>query len=191
LQFQTFNSEYVRGLTKGDLETERHFVAYFAELLRIKLRKALCSLQAVDDIQQETFLRVLNVLRQKNGLAKPEKLGAFVNGVCRNVLIEYYRSVSRHGPSSEPDFDVAGPGPDPEAKCVNEERKRGVREILEQLPARDRKILRLVFMEEKEKDEVCRICDVNRGYLRVLLHRAKNRFREGVAKTNAATFGSQ
>jgi RNA polymerase sigma-70 factor (ECF subfamily) len=191
LQFQTFTSEYVKGLTKGDLETERHFVAYFAELLRIKLRKALCSPQAVDDIRQETFLRVLHVLRQKNGLANPEKLGAFVNGVCRNVLIEYYRSVSRHGPSPEPDVDVAGPGPDPEAKCVNEERKRGVREILEQLPARDRKILRLVFMEEKEKDEVCRMCDVDRGYLRVLLHRAKNRFREGAAKTNAAALGSR
>jgi RNA polymerase sigma-70 factor (ECF subfamily) len=191
LQFQTFTSEYVKGLTKGDLETERHFVAYFAELLRIKLRKTLCSPQAVDDIRQETFLRVLNVLRQKNGLANPEKLGAFVNGVCRNVLIEYYRSVSRHGPSSEPVLDVAGPGPDPEAKCVNEERKRGVREILEQLPARDRKILRLVFMEEKEKAEVCRICDVDRGYLRVLLHRAKNRFREGAAKTNAATLASR
>ena len=191
MQFQTFTSEYVKGLTKGDLETERHFVAYFAELLRIKLRKALCSPQAVDDIRQETFLRVLNVLRQKNGLANPEKLGAFVNGVCRNVLIEYYRSVSRHGPSSEPVLDVAGPGPDPEAKCVNEERKRGVREILEQLPARDRKILRLVFMEEKEKAEVCRICDVDRGYLRVLLHRAKNRFRQGAAKTNAATLGSR
>ena len=191
MQFQTFTSEYVKGLTKGDLETERHFVAYFAELLRIKLRKALCSPQAVDDIRQETFLRVLNVLRQKNGLANPEKLGAFVNGVCRNVLIEYYRSVSRHGPSSEPVLDVAGPGPDPEAKCVNEERKRGVREILEQLPARDRKILRLVFMEEKEKAEVCRICDVDRGYLRVLLHRAKNRFREGAAKTNAATLASR
>jgi len=191
LQFQTFTSEYVKGLTKGDLETERHFVAYFAELLRIKLRKALCSPQAVDDIRQETFLRVLNVLKQKNGLANPEKLGAFVNGVCRNVLIEYYRSVSRHGPSSEPVLDVAGPGPDPEAKCVNEERKRGVREILEQLPARDRKILRLVFMEEKEKAEVCRICDVDRGYLRVLLHRAKNRFREGAAKTNAATLASR
>ena len=191
MQFQTFTSEYVKGLTKGDLETERHFVAYFAELLRIKLRKALCSPQAVDDIRQETFLRVLNVLKQKNGLANPEKLGAFVNGVCRNVLIEYYRSVSRHGPSSEPVLDVAGPGPDPEAKCVNEERKRGVREILEQLPARDRKILRLVFMEEKEKAEVCRICDVDRGYLRVLLHRAKNRFREGAAKTNAATLASR
>jgi len=191
LQFQTFTSEYVKGLTKGDLETERHFVAYFAELLRIKLRKALCSPQAVDDIRQETFLRVLNVLRQKNGLANPEKLGAFVNGVCRNVLIEYYRSASRHSPSSEPVLDVAGPGPDPEAKCVNEERKRGVREILEQLPARDRKILRLVFMEEKEKAEVCRICDVDRGYLRVLLHRAKNRFREGAAKTNAATLASR
>lgn len=190
MQFQAFTSEYVECLTRGDVETERHFVAYFAELLRIKLRKALCSPQAVEDIRQETFLRVLNVLRHKQGLANPEKLGAFVNGVCRNVLIEHYRSVSRHCPSSEPGFDVAGPGPDPEAEYVNEERKRGVRELLEQLPVRDRQILSLIFMEEKEKDEVCRICQVDRGYLRVLLHRAKNRFREGAAKMNTATIGS-
>ncbi len=191
MQFQAFTSEYVECLTRGDVETERHFVAYFAELLRIKLRKALRSPQAIEDIRQETFLRVLNVLRRRQGLATPEKLGAFVNGVCNNVLIEYYRSASRHCPPPEPGFDVAGSDQDPEAECVNAERKRGVREILDQLPARDRQILRLIFIEEREKDEVCRICHVDRGYLRVLLHRAKIRFREGAAKMNTVAIGSR
>ena len=44
----------------------------------------------------------------------------------------------------------------------------------------DRQILRLIFLEERDKDEVCRIFQVNRNYLRVLLHRAKNRFRESL-----------
>lgn len=187
MQFQTFTSEYVESLKQGDVETERHFVDYFGELLRIKLRRTWLNPQAVEDVRQETFLRVLNVLRRKHGLASPEKLGAFVNGVCGNVLIEYYRSASRHHPSPASHVDIAGTAPDPEAEYVTLERKESVRAILAQMPARDRQILRLLFLEEREKDEVCRICHVDRDYLRVLLHRAKNRFREGAAKINTAS----
>jgi RNA polymerase sigma-70 factor (ECF subfamily) len=52
-----------------------------------------------------------------------------------------------------------------------------VREILEQLSERDRRLLREVFLEERDKDEVCRDFGVDRDYLRVLLHRAKQSFK--------------
>jgi RNA polymerase sigma-70 factor (ECF subfamily) len=52
-----------------------------------------------------------------------------------------------------------------------------VRQVLEQLPDKDRRLLRALFLEEKEKDEVCREFGVDRNYLRVLLHRAKQSFR--------------
>jgi RNA polymerase sigma-70 factor (ECF subfamily) len=42
---------------------------------------------------------------------------------------------------------------------------------------RDRDLLRAIFLEEKEKEEICREFGVDREYLRVLLHRAKERFR--------------
>jgi len=187
LQYQPFSREYVQRLTAGDVETERHFVAYFSELLLIKVKRTLRSPQAIEDIRQETFLRVFSILRNKGGIDHPERLGAFVHGVCTNVLAEYYRSSSRHPPAPQQTFETAGPGPDPETGFVNEERKRNVREILETLPTKDRQILRLVFLEELEKEEVCRICSVDRDYLRVLLHRAKNRFRAGLSRARAAT----
>jgi RNA polymerase sigma-70 factor, ECF subfamily len=186
VEYQPFSGEYVQRLTEGDVETERHFVAYFSELLLIKLRRALRSHQAVEDVRQETFLRVFSVLRNKGGIEHPEKFGAFVNGVCSNVLAEYYRSSSRHAPVHQETVDTPGPGPDPETGFVNEERKRSVRAILETLPDKDKQILRLIFLEEVEKDEVCRIYRVDRDYLRVLLHRAKNRFREGLSRGQAA-----
>jgi RNA polymerase sigma-70 factor (ECF subfamily) len=34
-----------------------------------------------------------------------------------------------------------------------------------------------VFLEERDKDEVCRDFGVDRNYLRVLLHRAKQTFK--------------
>jgi RNA polymerase sigma-70 factor, ECF subfamily len=42
---------------------------------------------------------------------------------------------------------------------------------------RDRELLRAIFLEEGDKDEVCRRFGVDRDYLRVRLHRAKERFR--------------
>jgi len=187
LEFQLFTSEYVQRLTRGDSETERHFTHYFSELLQIKLRRGVRSPHYVEDIRQETFLRVFSFLRNGRGLANPEKLGAFVYAVCNNVLSEHYRAASRHAPLPEEGLEPPEQGPDPEAEFVNQERKRSVREILAKLPGKDRQILRLIFLEEREKDEVCRICRVDRNYLRVLLHRAKNRFREGLPKASAVS----
>ena len=50
--------------------------------------------------------------------------------------------------------------------------------VLGELNARDQRMLRLVFLEEADKDDVCREFGVDRQYLRVLLHRAKNAFRQ-------------
>jgi RNA polymerase sigma-70 factor, ECF subfamily len=61
-----------------------------------------------------------------------------------------------------------------------------VREILEELPERDRRLLREVFLEERDKDEVCRDFGVDRDYLRVLLHRAKQSFKSLYLKNIAA-----
>jgi RNA polymerase sigma-70 factor (ECF subfamily) len=54
--------------------------------------------------------------------------------------------------------------------------ERVVRQILNQLPERDRRLLQLL-LEERDKDEVCAEFGITREYLRVLLHRAKQSFR--------------
>jgi RNA polymerase sigma-70 factor (ECF subfamily) len=35
-----------------------------------------------------------------------------------------------------------------------------------------------LFFEERDKDDICRTLNVDRNYLRVLLHRAKAKFRD-------------
>ena len=91
VQRQSFDAEYVRRLAHSDPETERDFVAYFGELLAIKLRSRLRAPEQIQDVIQETFLRVLRTLRQ-SGIESPEALGSFVNSVCTNVLFEVYRA---------------------------------------------------------------------------------------------------
>ncbi len=65
LQFHAFDAAYVENLRAGDPRTQEHFVGYFTELLHLKLRARLQSPQAVEDVRQETFARVLA------GLGKP------------------------------------------------------------------------------------------------------------------------
>jgi len=64
LQFQTFDESYVERLREGDFRTQEHFVAYFSELIQLKLRSRLHSPQAIEDVRQETFARVFAALRK-------------------------------------------------------------------------------------------------------------------------------
>jgi RNA polymerase sigma-70 factor (ECF subfamily) len=133
-------------------------------------------------VRQETFARVFSVLR-KDGLRQPERLGAFVNTVCSHVLSEHYRSSS--GSES---LDVEGRPelPDKSASAleivVARQTKDKVREILLDLAPRDRSLLKAVFLDERDRDEVCREFGVERDYLRVLLHRAKQEFKTEYVK---------
>jgi len=186
LDVSSFDQEYLQRLKDGDPETQRHFTRYFGELLSIKLRNRVRSPHLIEEVRQETFLRVLLIVR-RGGIDHPERLGAFVNSVCNNVVLEVFRNESRSAPMPETTPDVIDEGPDPESIMSTHERKSQVWKILETLPQKDRDLLRQVFLEERDKDEICRAYHVDREYLRVLLHRAKARFRLALGQTVGAT----
>ena len=173
-----FDSEYVRRLVEEDPETERHFTEYFGALLSLKLRSRLRSAALVEDARQETFVRVLTALKKKGSLAVPESLGAFVNSVCNNVLLETYRSTARTSPLDDESDEPETSEPSAEWRVLKSEERSRVREAIAGLPQRDRDLIRWLFFENRDKDDVCRELNVDREYLRVLFHRAKQRFRE-------------
>lgn len=177
MEFFDFDREYFRRLQDRDVRTEEHFAAYFGDLLQIKLRSRVSSRQAIEDIQQETFARVLVAVRSETGIREPERLGAFVNSVCNNVLLEFYRASSRNPENAENAPELADPAIDLDGFLASKETCEMVRGVLLRLPEKDRLLLRALFLEEKDKDQVCRELGVERDYLRVLLHRAKQSFR--------------
>ena len=182
LQFREFDAGYVANLRAGDLRTQEHFVAYFTELLHLKLRSRLQSPHAIEDVRQETFARVLASLRKEGALRHPERLGAFVNTVCNNVLFEHYRASSRSSSLDEEGQPELPATDDVLGVVVSRQIKAKVREILLDLPERDRSLLKAVFLDERDRDEVCRERGVDREYLRVLLHRAKQSFKSEYVK---------
>ena len=161
MELHSFDESYLDRLKAGDAAVQRHFVAYFSELLLIKLRARFLPRDLVDDVRQETFARVLAALKRSDGIRNPERLGAFVNSICNNVLLEQYRSSARS--------DALEGHPEPVDKAIDLDGAL--------VCEKDRNILRALFLEERDKDQVCRDLGVNRDYLRVLLHRAKSQFR--------------
>jgi RNA polymerase sigma-70 factor (ECF subfamily) len=150
---------------------------YFEKLLHIKLRARAISSDKVEDLKQDTFIRVIAAVRKEGGVRQPERFGAFVNSICNNVLLEYYRTLGKNQQMDETHQEIPDLVLDLEGMMVSKQCSEQVRKILSGLPARDRDLLRAVFLEEKDKDAVCRDIGVDRKYLRVLLHRAKDKFR--------------
>lgn len=176
-----FDDDYLKRLRDGDPSTERHFVVYFSQLLQLKLRARFLPPDAIDDLRQETFSRVLRTLRTNGGLREASRLGAFVNSVCNNVLLEHYRAGNKSVPLEPDHTETRDKVMNVEKLAIAEEARAQVRKVLAQLPQRDQSILRAVYWEEQPKDEVCRRFGVSRDYLRVLVHRAKGKFRASIS----------
>jgi RNA polymerase sigma-70 factor (ECF subfamily) len=179
LQFFAFDAAYLERLRAGDARTEEHFVSYFGELIQLKLRSRLSSREAIEDVRQETFVRVLGLVRSPNGLREPDRLGAFVNSVCNHVLLEHYRSKNKTESFLDSDAEATLVNHDPSALSLLETKdaQRIVHQILRELTDRDRRLLQSVLLEERDKDEVCNEWGITRDYLRVLVHRAKQSFK--------------
>lgn len=182
MQFQSFDGAYLERLRSGDFTTEQHFFAYFGELIRMKAGKRLRTAVAVEDVQQETFARVFRGITECR-IAQPERLGAFVNGVCANVLREHYRSACREIPSTDSFEDgvpVRTTGRDAFAQV---QLQQEVRQVLAGLSKKDQGLMKALFLEERDKDDVCREFGVSREYLRVLVYRAKQSFKARYLKS--------
>jgi RNA polymerase sigma-70 factor, ECF subfamily len=176
-----FDEAYLTRLKARDPEAESELVREFTRPIRLKLRAKLHLPQLVDEGCQETFLRVFSHFRAGKTIDSPGRLPAFVHGVCTNVAFELLRAHRRHDQLSPEAVDP----PDyrsPETETYKEEIKGIVRKVLLEMPEKDREILRLVLLQEEERDAVCDRMAVDRGYLRVLLYRAKLRFKEALSE---------
>lgn len=176
-----FDRQYLERLIGRDPATEEHFIRYFGDLIRIVVLSRAGAWNLVEDVRQETFLRVLRMLREQGGLERPERLGAFVYSVCRRVLAEQIREQA----------DLSKENPDYQPRCrmlldeslIRQESRREIEKALKDLTPLERDAIRMVFLEERDRDEVRRRLGLSADYLRVILCRAKARLRERLKRT--------
>lgn len=178
LQFHSFDDNYLRRLREGDFPTQDHFRKYFTALMKVKLQSRLKSPEAIEDVQQETFVRFYAALREGK-IRQPKSLGSYVNSMCNNVLKESWRHEDPAVSLDDDDTPELPAAPFDLSKMIDDKQAaQKVQKVIEQLPERDRRVLRAIFFEERDKDEVCRELGITRDNLRLLLHRAKQKFRD-------------
>ena len=127
----------------------------------------------VDDLVQETLVRYLRA-DQRNQIRNTAEFGAFINGVCRNVILEYRRR-SRREPLLDEDQVIPDTAVRPDAEIF--EMRDAIDSGLAELAERDRMILRQLYLEGKDKEDICKEWKMSDAQFRVVLFRAKERFR--------------
>ena len=128
----------------------------------------------IEDIVQETLRRYIESLAADKVRA-PEAAGAFVNGVCRNVIAEYRRLLVRDVPMPE-----TPPEPPPNRLPAAElfQLQDAIAEAMGQLAPRDQQVLRAFYLEERPVEEILETTGLSLANFRVVICRAKERFRQ-------------
>ena len=168
-----FDDLYVRRLKEHDREMENHFYRYFRPILFAKLRKRIPA-QDIEDVIQDVFARVLSGIED---VRDGHRFGAFVLGCCNNIVLERYRKETRTEPLTDQHEEIAGKS-NIEEEFLSKEARASVRLVLSRMDKRDQAILRAIFLDDEDRNEICKRFGVSAQYLRVLLFRAKEKFRK-------------
>ena len=179
-----FDANYLQALASAQEDAQAQLVTTFSKRLKLALRSRLRSHQAVEDAYQETLLRVLAYFHSGKTLRTPASLPAFIESICTHVALESGRASRRHDqfPANLPDpVDTSS---NPERRLLSEERKRLIRRALQVLQARDRDVLTKLFLEEEDRRAVCERLNIGEEHLRLVLHRARARFRRVIDDSN-------
>jgi RNA polymerase sigma-70 factor, ECF subfamily len=177
-----FDEEYLCRLRDRDAKTEEHFVDYFNNLLKAKLRSDGYSESALNDVRQETLYRVLKAI-YADRVQNPRSLRSFAYGVCERVEWEYDRGEWQLWQDDYEEFpDVSDDRSPADAPARQAELRETALWVLNKLPDKDRKLLTALFLDEKERDEICVELGTTRDNFRVLLHRALSSARKVLSK---------
>ncbi len=115
--------------------------------LEILALRSLGDREAAEDAAQETLTRAVEASKQGR-IKNPEKLGAFVRGIARNVIADVLRARQRTtGLESLAGSAARSAQADPLSLIISKEQRERLRVALANVSATDQEILHLSFFE--------------------------------------------
>ena len=172
----TTESGFLAGIQQGETESESAlYEKYSARVYYLALRESK-SRQDAEDVRAETFLRVLQAIRNQQ-VRSAEALPAFILGVARNVIRELYARRRQMG-DAVPAEDAELTVPSHERSFLDREVQVSIQETIQRLKPREQRVLRLLFYEELGTEEVARQVAIAPERVRLVKSRALKHFRE-------------
>lgn len=168
-------ADLVRRISAGDRRAEATLVSLFDGRLAAKLQQHASDPETLAELRQEVWIRII-VSTRRGEVGDPERVYGFILGTARNVVREYFKSVSRTRRESPDELAMI---PDPAAtveRLLDEEQAaRHLRACLEEMTGRDREILLRHYMRGDPKDVTCRLLGLTSLNYNNVLHRARRR----------------
>ena len=169
------DGELAAGVAEGGAWAESALYEKYGERVFFLALSERYSREDAEDIRAETFLRVLQALREGK-LRKPDSLASFVVGIALNVMREHRRQRAGTDALTESEEEIPG-GESPEAAFLDREVARSVAAMATQLKPRERQFLRMYYYEELPKEEIARALGIKEERLRLIKSRALKSFR--------------
>lgn len=172
--------ELASRIKDGDISAESELIRQFEPGLRVILRRRTGGDRGLlEDLVQETLLIVIQRLRG-SGIEEPAKLAAFAAQTARNLAIASQRKSERQ--KTDTDSGATERNADPrtvDMQVEDFEAALAVRALLRELPqARDRLMLKRFYLDDHDRDTICREMNLNEAAFNQALSRARRRFRQ-------------
>jgi RNA polymerase sigma-70 factor (ECF subfamily) len=150
------------------------------ELYRLALRITMNAADA-EDVVQETMMKVWNRRDQWDQI---ESIEAFCLTICRNLSLDKVRRMDNQAQTLDAAYDPKDQGvaSNPEEQAIQSDRVRLVRQMISQLPEKQRSCMQLRDMEGKSYKDIATVLDITEEQVKVNIFRARQTIREKFKK---------
>ncbi len=172
----SLNNDLVTNIQQGDSAAETVLYEKFASRVYFLALSELHSKDDAEDVRAETFLRVIQALREGK-LRSADSLPSFIVGFALNIIRELVRHKYKTDSLEDYEYDVAGEG-SLEDVFLDAESSRAIEEAAKKLKPREQQFLRMYYYEELPKEEISARLGIKEDRLRLIKSRTLQSFRE-------------
>jgi RNA polymerase sigma-70 factor, ECF subfamily len=156
-----------------------HLAAVYRDYpgLRALILRRVRDPEVAADILQDAAVTTLEKLRSGE-IAHPENVGGFLYRVALNHLRNHRRKDRSGQSSAEALNELASPGDTEWEQVARPQWAQAARRMLEEMPAaRDREVLVRFYLNDEEKQQICRELSLSEEHFNRVIYRARSRFR--------------
>ena len=172
----SLNNNLVTSIQQGDSAAEAALYEKFSARIYFLALSELHSKDDAEDVRAETFLRVIQALRDGK-LRSAEALPSFIVGFALNIIRELVRHKYKTESLEDYEYDVAGER-SLEDVFLDAETSRAMEEVAKKLKPREQQFLRMYYYEELSKEEISARLGIKEDRLRLIKSRTLQSFRE-------------
>jgi len=154
------------------------------KLYRLALRITL-NAEDAEDVVQETMMKVWSRRQQWEQI---ESMEAFCMTICRNLALDKTRRMAADDQSLEAN-EIDAPDhshhANPEEQTIQQDRIRLVRQIIDQLPEKQRSVMHLRDFEGKSYKEIATILSITEEQVKINIFRARQAVKKRFLQSEA------